>query len=783
MQFPLNFRRFEGRRFLSAAAFLLVEIFCGGYEGKAQRVGLVLSGGGAKGLAHIGVLKALEENNIPIDNITGTSMGGIIGGFYAAGYTPAEMETIVLSPEFQNWVNGRLSEQYKYYYARREDNASWISPKIFLDTSFHATLRSELVSDVPMNFALAELLAQPSARAKYNFDSLVVPFRCLASDIFTQEQVVLRQGSLNAALRATLTVPFIFQPIKIEGKYLFDGGVYNNFPADVSLREVKPDVLIGVNVSSKVYNKYPYEEDERLIESSPVYLLLSKSDSTLVCKHGVYIQPALEDFSSLDFESAADMIQAGYNATLAKLPQIKARIWRKADSISLASKRQHFMQENQDIRFGDINVSGLNRQQEHYVRMLFGGASHNPPRSLEEMRRTYYKLATDDNYQLIFPDTRFDTVKRLYNLHLRLRRERSLTADIGGNIASRSIHQLYVGLHYNYLKYLLYSFNFNFYTGGFYQSAQFRTRIGFPLRLPFYVEPELTYNRWNYLKTSEIFVNPKFPVIIQQYDRKAGVNIGFAHDSRHKYVFSFAYVNNQDRYGNTADMSTSDTLDVTHFEGLTTHISYSNNCLNRKQYASEGHAFRASLHYISGAEHYTPGSSSLFENGSHLKHSWFRLKISTERYFGQGWYKWGYSGEGVFSNQPLFRNYNASLLAAPAFQPMPDSKSLFLPNFRSFTYLAVGLRNVVELRKNLDLRVEGYVFSPFHSLSQDNKQLPAFERKTLFQNVYHAGTAGLVYRSPLGPVSLSVNYYEDSRKPWGVLFHIGYLLYHPRSLE
>ncbi len=262
-----------------------------------------------------------------------------------------------------------------------------------------------------------------------------------------------------------------------------------------------------------------------------------------------------------------------------------------------------------------------------------------------------------------------------------------------------------------------------------------------------------------------------------------GLNIGFAHDSRHKYVLGLAYVNNVDRYGNTENMYTSDTLDLTHFAGFTSQLSYHTNCLNRKQYASAGSAFRISLRYVSGIEHYTPGNTSELMGVSQKRHQWLRVKITGEQYFGKRWYKWGYFGEGVFSNQPLFRNYNASLLAAPAFQPLQDSRSVFLPNFRSFSYVAIGLRNVIELRRNLDLRLEGYAYSPWHPIRQNQQQLPSVDQNRAFPHVQGTGTAGLVYRSPVGPVSLSLNYYEDSRKPWGVLFHVGYLLYHPRSLE
>ena len=124
---------------------------------QAQKVGLVFSGGGAKGLAHIGTLKALEENHIPIDYITGTSMGGIVGAMYAAGYSPAEIEKIALSNDFQNWVNGRYTSDYTYYFQKNAPNASMLTAKVAIDTGFHFSFRSNLINDIPPTAFFSEL--------------------------------------------------------------------------------------------------------------------------------------------------------------------------------------------------------------------------------------------------------------------------------------------------------------------------------------------------------------------------------------------------------------------------------------------------------------------------------------------------------------------------------------------------------------------------------------------------------------------------------------------------
>ncbi|MDB5020614.1 MAG: patatin, partial [Pedobacter sp.] len=206
----------------------------------AQKIGLVLSGGGAKGLAHIGTLKALEENHIPIDYITGTSMGGVVGAMYAAGYTPAEIEHIALSKDFQDWVNGRYTSDYTFFFQKNSPNPAMLTAKLSIDTSLRLSFRSNLVNDIPLNFALLELFSQASAISKDNFDNLFVPYRCMVSDVLSQTSITVKNGSLAEAVRATLTVPFVYRPIRLDGKYVFDGGIYNNFPADVMLKDFKP---------------------------------------------------------------------------------------------------------------------------------------------------------------------------------------------------------------------------------------------------------------------------------------------------------------------------------------------------------------------------------------------------------------------------------------------------------------------------------------------------------------------------------------------------------------
>lgn len=142
-----------------------------------------MSGGGASGIAHIGVLKALEENHIPVNCIAGTSIGSIIGGLYASGYSPIEIEKMVKEQAFSDLTKGEMSPKFGYYVRKRDDYASWRTLKLNLSGSLLSNLATNLINSVPIDFYLMETFAPANAASHYNFDSLLVPFRCVASDI------------------------------------------------------------------------------------------------------------------------------------------------------------------------------------------------------------------------------------------------------------------------------------------------------------------------------------------------------------------------------------------------------------------------------------------------------------------------------------------------------------------------------------------------------------------------------------------------------------------------
>ncbi len=747
---------------------------------EAQKVAVVLSGGGAKGIAHVGVLKALEEHNIPIDYIVGTSMGGLVGGFYAAGYSPDQIEQIVLSKAFQNWVDGTISDNYSYYFSKQDPDASWFSLDLALDSAFQTKINTNFGSDLALNFALSEYLAQPSQKSGYNFDSLFIPFRAVAADVFTQQTIALDHGDLNNALRATMAVPFIYRPVKIDGQYLFDGGIYNNFPVSVAQEEFDPDIIIGVNVSTKKFNEYPAALDEQLISNGLLYLLLDKADASVLDDDHIYLEPNLQRFSSMDFIAANQILDSGYHIAIRHMEEIQQKIERRTACEVIHQNREEFNLDVQPLQFHQIKIVGFKPAQERYIRSLFG--ERNGPVNIHDIRQGYYRLLSEDYFRNIYPNIHYNDSTEQFDFELYGKPGRAFKIKGGGNLATRSISNLFVGLQFSHFNQYLTHYNADFYTGRFYQSASLRTRISIPGRQHFYIQPELTYNSWDFINSNELIWQDARPTILEQIDRRAGVTLGMPLGPKNKLLGHAYYLSNRDRFSNLQNFNARDVMDLMQFRGFRYGLEFSRNRLNRRQYASEGSAYQLTLDYFTGREFYMPGNTSDLSSVGGALHEWTRFTAQAEKYFRLGRrYKYGFYGSAVFSTQPLFSNYQSTLNYAPAFYPLSDSRTLFLTNFRAFHYSAAGFRNVFHLTKNTDLRAEAYAFAPFSQIGKTNLHQPKLAMG--MDKVHFAGQTALVYHTPLGPISGSVNYYDDPVHQWGFLLHIGYLIFHKRSHE
>ena len=239
---------------MKKALYMFFLLFVLTFQIQAQKVGLVLSGGGAKGLTHIGIIRALEENHIPIDYIAGTSMGAIVGSLYAMGYSPDDMERLLKSDSFKRWYTGNIEEKYIYYFKKNPPTPEFLNIRVSLKNPLHKVktqfLPSSVVDPLQMNLAFLELFGQATAACNNDFNQLFVPFRCVASDVYNKRPMIFEKGDLGDAVRASMSFPAMFKPIEIDSTLVYDGGIYNNFPVNVMVNDFHPDVIIGSVVSS-----------------------------------------------------------------------------------------------------------------------------------------------------------------------------------------------------------------------------------------------------------------------------------------------------------------------------------------------------------------------------------------------------------------------------------------------------------------------------------------------------------------------------------------------------
>jgi NTE family protein len=779
---PQIFFRFDIEFFCRIIAYLVrhIKLFVvfslfASLNSYSQKVGLVLSGGGAAGLSHIGVIKALEENNIPIDFVTGTSMGALVGIMYSIGMTPQEMEALVVSGDFKNWASGIIEDKYIYYFKQRDPNSSWITIKFSPNSIFQSSLPTNIISPVAMDLNLMEKLSGPAAAANYNFDSLFVPFRCVAADVVAKKQVIFRKGNLNEAIRASMAFPFYLKPITVDSCLLFDGGLYNNFPSDVMYEDFYPDIIIGSSLSIDA----PPLPDEDNLFSQIRSMLVTETNYTTICENGIMINPKTET-SLFEFDDASLTIEKGYLAALLQMDEIKARIERRTDSRELDQKRKEFKVKIPELIIGNIHIEGLKKNQSQYVHRLLMNKDNDV--KIERFKKQYYRLISDDKIKQIFPVAIYNKSAENYDLFLKIKKERELIANFGGNVSNRAINQGFVGLQYNYLGHQAITLNANTYFGKLYGSGQVKARIDFPYRLPFFVEGGITLNRWDFFKSSNAFFEDVKPSYLIHHENFGEMSIAMPVFNKGKIKASYSYVNLRNEYYQTRNFSVADTADRTTFNLVTGSISYDRNSLNRKQYASEGSFFQINARYIQGEEFTKPGSTAKNELPFRGIHEWMQFKMTFDNYYkGKGRLKLGFYAEAIYSTQPFFHNYTGTILAAPAFMPTPETQTIFLEKFRAYNYGAFGLKNIFSLRKNMDIRLEAYAFMPYREIFRNEDQTAAYG-PVLSSRKYIATTA-FVYHTPLGPLSLSVNYYDKQEEPWSFLFHFGYILFNRRALE
>ena len=737
-----------------------------------------MSGGGASGIAHIGVLKALEENHIPINCISGTSIGSIIGGLYSSGYSPIEIEKMVKDQTFSNLTKGEMSPKFGYYVRKRDDYASWRTLKLNLNNSLLSNLATNLINSVPIDFYLMETFAPANAASNYNFDSLMVPFRCVASDIEKKRSVVFRDGDMPSAIRASMSYPFYIRPISIDSTLLFDGGLYNNFPTNVMYEEMFPDFIIGSSVAE---NSQVPSDDNLYLQLRN--MLMNKSDFNPVCENGIIVQP-WADVGVFNFESAQRLIDSGYVATMRQMPKIKACISNFEKPEVLAEKRRVFKGKVviSKMTFNKVVVKGVKPKMQKFVTQSI--TNKRDTFTFKQLKRQYFRMMADEKIKSAYPTTKLDTLSGKYTLTLNTKKDKHLFFDIGGNLSNRPISNFFLAVQYNHIGRIGFTAYANGYLGKLNSSSHTKLRFEFPTKIPFYIEPSFTISRWDYYKSSALFYDFEKPAYLLQEDLFGELNIGAPVGNIGKIVLTGGMSEWKNKYYQVEQFTRLDTSDVSVFDFGYGQLSYQINTLNRKQYASEGTNLILRAKFVSGVEHYYPGSTALDSTFiiNEPGHDWFNIKLTIDKYIKPiKYFKIGVFAEGVYSSQDFFRNYNASILSAPSFNPIPESQTLFINDYRAHQYVAGGLKAIATPYNNLDVRFEAYLFQPVLSIIKDTDNKAEYSTPFLYR--HFLGMGSLIYHTPIGPISIGLNYYDQNENSFSFFFHFGYTIYNKKSID
>lgn len=790
----------------------------------AQKVGIVLSGGGAKGLYHIGVLKALEENNIPIDYISGTSMGAIIGGFYAAGYTPWEIENIVVGPALSLWISGTIDPKYSYYYNELPLRPSMVSYDIdvddiiskfkwqkklkeeqivptYYDVDRNNALPANIISSTQLDIALMEYFSGANAFAKNDFDSLYIPFRCVSVDAVTKTQRFWGKGDLSLAIRASMAIPIVFSPVVVDSAVMFDGSVLNNFPWKESNELWKPDFIIGSRcVAGDVL-------DLSTPMGQGMALMFSPTDYNMPDSLGIMIGRGV-NVGALDFHKAKQIIELGYNDTMAEMPEILERIPYFISSEERDYKRLLFKQKIPSLVFKSkqvdnelvydmiisdttkqsdrqyyrnaLKIEKVKKQEQDTVGLAKKAMRNKKIIGVDEFKHKYYRRITEGAAQTDFPYAIYNDSTGVFDFKIKLYHDPILTVKAGFNVSSATINQGFLGLSYRRSKLITSFFNIDGYFGAFYNSGQFSNRFNFYRGdANIYMYNTFTYNYLNFNRAN----NQKYFYNGNYYGQSNMLNeyyisslIGMPMGAKSKFElrgaigldnFKYSFNNNT----NANEMKEYIYKSILSFATLNAAISTST--LNDPFYPTSGVSQKFSASVSFGHEvrkwknNDNPNTTSTIANNTNY---WASIKFHRIQYkYVNKYFSFGYLIEGVFANPPKFSTEIVGNMA-PKFEPTQFSKTIFVPEFQNFTYASVGVMPIFTIFDKLEMRTEAYAY--IGDLFMPN-----------IKNLKYILSATLAYKLPFTTISLSYNRLDTHTvKKNYFLLNIGVMLFNNRGV-
>lgn len=747
---------------------------------QAQKVGLVLSGGGAKGMTHIGIIRALEENNIPIDYITGTSMGAIIGSLYAMGYSPDDMEALLRSEDFKRWYSGQVEPEYGYYFKQNRPTPEFFNIRFSFKDSLHIKpqiLPTSMVNPIQMNLVFVELFARATAACSGDFNRLFVPFRCIASDVYNKKPLIMRRGDLGDAVRASMSFPFVFKPIEIDSVLAYDGGIYNNFPTDIMREDFKPEVIIGSVVAAN-----PGKPKENDLMSQLENMIMQKTDYTLPDSLGIIMTFKYDDVSLLDFDRLQELHDIGYNRTISLMDSIKGRIHRRVSAENVRLRRLVYRSNLPQFRFRDIYIEGANPQQQAYIKKEFHDEDHEVF-TYEDLKRGYFRLLSDNMISEIIPHAVYDSENDLYSLHLKVKMEDNFSVRMGGSVSTTSSNQIYLGLGYQDLNYYSKEIILDGQIGKVYNNAQLMAKIDLPTRIPTSYRLIASLSTFDYYKKDKLFSKNDKPSFNSKDERFVKLMVALPFLANKRAEISIGYGKLQDNYFQSSVINfDKDRSDRSTYNLLGGAIGFYGSTLNARQYATKGYFEKLVAQVFSGKEKFIPGNPTETSVTTKERQSWLQISYMKYAYHTMSpKFTLGWMAEMLYSSKNFSENYTATMLQAADFSPTPHSKLMYNEAFRANQFLAAGIKPIFVFNDMFQFRSEFYGFVPIFPIKK-NALNKAYYGKA-FSRFEYIGEISVICQLPFGAISAYVNHYSSPKKEWNVGLTLGWQLFNYRFIE
>lgn len=749
----------------------------------AQTVGLVLSGGGAKGIAHVGLIKALEENNIPIDYITGTSMGSIVGALYAMGYTPDEMLEIMTSQEFLDWAFGNVPKEDIYYFLQPEHTPEIVTinlgqrqeENISSNKIVNNIVPGSVINPLPMNYAIMELFDPYTAQCDGDFDKLFVPYRAIASNVNKKRKEVLRSGNLGDAVRASMTIPIAYKPITINGDVMYDGGIYDNFPVQPMEEEFHPDFIIGSRLASSDTTEVPLHEKNIL--SQLLSFVMQENTYTIAPEKGIVVMCPTQGFSMFDFADAQAIYERGYKIGIEMADSIKSRVPREVSAETRHMQRQLFKSRTPRMLFSkDITVTGVDESEKEYIMRQF--SSSDSVLTIEAVHNGYLRNISTEKLSDLRIHARYNPDTKLYDLHLNAKSREGFSIGIGGFISSQNANSIYLGGHYRTLRLNSFDFDAGIYLGQNYQAGTISARMDVGKNTPTYMRLHIVSQQQYYSERARPFYDFNTPRYITNNENYAKLSVGFPITKRTKLEVTGGYAYIVDRYFQQLS-NLRDRRDESKYSLGQLSARVEANWLDNQTFPTQGGHFYLSASYIYGSEKDIP--AYMIPTDEKYIHNYYQLKALGHYYFNFDVpISLGLKGEVCYNNNTFSNNYTATMIQAPAFVPTPSMVNNFDSGLRANQYVAVGVIPIWKIINGLQLRTEFYGFAPLRPIKKDSDNMAYYGKP--FENITFFGEASLVYNLPWASVSLYGNYRNIPAPQWGFGITLGVQLFAPKFI-